>query len=552
MKHDTVYHPREALRAERLQRNWSQSDVAERLGVTVVTVSRWEQGINTPSPYFRLRLCALFSKDATELGLLPPEPTHLPDIAQDHPLFLCDPIIPSPQQEQCPLIGRTTALQQVIAHLCRDQVKSYAIVGLPGVGKTSLALALAQHPQVRKQFCDGILWASLGPTPQLSETLSRWATVLHLNLSDVQRVTAPDAWARYLHQQIGDRRMLFILDDGWKLADGVIMHLGGNQCAYLLTTRFPVLAHAFAGEQVLHLHELTETDSLMLLQHIAPLVHQEHFEHIQRLVQMVGGLPLALTLLGRHLQVQSLIGPPRRLMQTLQHLCTNIQTRFHLEEPLTSWTYLPNYPPGTAMSLRFAISQSVYALPTTAQEALHALAIFPPKPYTFSEEAACAVGNVSPETLDLLVDSGLVELFLQERYQIHHTIADYARLREPNPEIETRLVTFVATFVETHQQDFPVLEQELYTITRAFEIAYARRMHQSLLTGFFALVPFLEHRHLYTLAETLLEQAQQAAIHLDDQQSLERTLLLRDKMDKLRSDFHQAQHAHLEGLAPAQ
>src|SRR5947209_18185607 len=57
------------LRQERIQRNWRQQEVAEKLGTTVLTVSRWERASHQPSAYFRVKLCALFGKRAQELGL---------------------------------------------------------------------------------------------------------------------------------------------------------------------------------------------------------------------------------------------------------------------------------------------------------------------------------------------------------------------------------------------------------------------------------------------------------------------------------------------------
>lgn len=58
------------LRQERHRLNWRQLDLAEQLGTTVVTVKRWERGIQQPSAYFRMKLCTLFGKSAEELGLL--------------------------------------------------------------------------------------------------------------------------------------------------------------------------------------------------------------------------------------------------------------------------------------------------------------------------------------------------------------------------------------------------------------------------------------------------------------------------------------------------
>ncbi len=56
------------LRAERLRRHWSQQELADRLGTPVTSVKRWERKANTPSAYFRIKLMALFGKNAEELG----------------------------------------------------------------------------------------------------------------------------------------------------------------------------------------------------------------------------------------------------------------------------------------------------------------------------------------------------------------------------------------------------------------------------------------------------------------------------------------------------
>src|SRR5690348_9839966 len=58
------------LRQERVQHNWRQHDLAEKLGTSVVTIQRWERGSHQPSAYFRVKLCALFGKSVQELGFV--------------------------------------------------------------------------------------------------------------------------------------------------------------------------------------------------------------------------------------------------------------------------------------------------------------------------------------------------------------------------------------------------------------------------------------------------------------------------------------------------
>ena len=43
-----------------------------------------------------------------------------------------------------------------------------AIHGLGGIGKSTVAIALAHDEEIREYFCDGILWVILGQEPEKS------------------------------------------------------------------------------------------------------------------------------------------------------------------------------------------------------------------------------------------------------------------------------------------------------------------------------------------------------------------------------------------------
>jgi len=67
--------PNQLLRAARMERNWTQKEVADRIGAPhSFNVSRWEQGTAFPSAHYLQQLCRLFDKSARELGLLVEEP----------------------------------------------------------------------------------------------------------------------------------------------------------------------------------------------------------------------------------------------------------------------------------------------------------------------------------------------------------------------------------------------------------------------------------------------------------------------------------------------
>ena len=58
------------LKQERELHLWSQEQVAEMIGTTAPSVSRWEHGHTYPGLHFRQKLCELFDKSAEELGFL--------------------------------------------------------------------------------------------------------------------------------------------------------------------------------------------------------------------------------------------------------------------------------------------------------------------------------------------------------------------------------------------------------------------------------------------------------------------------------------------------
>ncbi|TMC96082.1 MAG: hypothetical protein E6J22_02235 [Chloroflexi bacterium] len=80
--------------------------------------------------------------------------------------------------------------------------------------------------------------------------------------------------------------------------------------------------------------------------------------------------------------------------------------------------------------------------------------------------------NTSVETLDRLIDAGLLEGSGPGRYTLHRTIADYARLRLTDGRVRERMVSFFNAFVETHKTNFDILEREMDNVLAALQIAY--------------------------------------------------------------------------------
>ena len=558
MKKGAKTTPNLQLKQARERRGWSQEDVAQEIGTDAFTVSRWERGVTAPSAHFRQKLAALFDLNIIELGLLPAtidepvqevqvQPTERIEAAFT-PFF--DSAIPPIIAQEQGLVGRIELLQQLKQQLLSARALS-ALSGLPGVGKTALATALAHDEAVRAYFVDGVFWVGLGTTPDVLRQLSRWGTALHCEPTDLSQRSSPQAWAESIHAAIGQRRMLLIIDDAWGIAEARAFQLGGSRCTHLVTTRFPEIARHFTAEGAIVVHELDETDGRRLLMRLAPEAVQAEPEVAQALVSEVGGLPLALVLLGNFLRAQAHSGQPRRLRAALERL-RKADERLRLLEPQPLVGGHPNFAAGTPLSLQAVIGMSDQYISKEARTALRALAVFPPKPNTFSEEAALAVSILPAETLDVLSDAGLLQSNGPARYTLHQTISDYARIHVTDTSAEERFVSYFVDYVEAHSMSYAMLENESNNILAALNIAFERGLHAALIQGVHVFAPLLITRGLSTIAETHLRRSLQAAQEVADCKSQATAHLLLGKIASQREDYEQTRQHWQQGLELAQ
>src|SRR5215469_10115204 len=140
------------LRTAREKRDWTQAEVAEKLGTTSVNVSRWENGITSPGRYYRQKLCALYSASARELGLKREgEEEEVPGAAV--PVFLFNEPLPAAGELYARQRERKTLLSRTL------RKASTSIVGPRRIGKTWLIhyLRLAAPEQLGSRFRIGYL-----------------------------------------------------------------------------------------------------------------------------------------------------------------------------------------------------------------------------------------------------------------------------------------------------------------------------------------------------------------------------------------------------------
>ncbi len=347
-------------------------------------------------------------------------------------------------------IGREEVVSALAARLTSGQEAAVALHGLPGVGKTTLAVALAHHKGVLAHFSDGVLWASLGPHGRAFSALAGWAQVLG---NDISQMAELDDRRQAVQGLIGQRRVLLVIDDVWEVQAARDLQCGGPNCCYLLTSREPRIAEKFAGtEQTSRVTTLDGEAAYRLLQALAPEACQADPPAARKLSESLGGLPLALELVGGYLA-----DPERSVFPELQAeaLAEMADPRRRLE--LASARLGARR--GGEVTLRDTLLFSLETLPEEAQPVFYALGAFAPEPEIFSLEAAKAVTQADDRLLALLVARNLLEKSggTGVELSLHQVLADLARTRLTSEAIGRHQVYYLG-LVKNDPQDWRRIE----------------------------------------------------------------------------------------------
>ena len=150
------------LKQERERHGWSQIHVAERIGSTQVTISRWEKGSAVPGPYYRQKLSELFGRSLAELGLFVEAEQHTSQPASDAKLpDTIDTIWDVPFRRNPFFTGREEILMYLYTVFTGSKVaaltQAQAINGLGGIGKTQIAVEFAYR---FKNLYNAVLWVN--------------------------------------------------------------------------------------------------------------------------------------------------------------------------------------------------------------------------------------------------------------------------------------------------------------------------------------------------------------------------------------------------------
>jgi DNA-binding SARP family transcriptional activator/predicted ATPase len=363
-----------------------------------------------------------------------------------------------------PFIGRETELEELERLLADPGIRLVTILGMGGIGKTRLALAVAerylQNEGAPGPFPDGLFFVPLGQISQPDQIASSMAEALDLRLAD-----APDLRAagigretRTPRQQVLDylreKRLLLILDNIERLLlppiggdeRGGPSHGGDRGRESLLTDILTTAPHvkllitsrerlALREEQAFHLQGLpvpsederpdtTAYSAVQLFLQTARRldsgfdVSDNDLSYLARICHLLEGMPLAIELAAGWVDVLSLAG----IADEIQHGLDFLETE---------WRDAP----ARHRSMRAAFDGSWRRLGEAEQQVLAQLSVFRGG---FTRAAAREVAGADLRTLARLVDRSLLQFHHdRERYQLHELLRQYgAEKLAQDPESE--------------------------------------------------------------------------------------------------------------------
>jgi len=319
-------------------------------------------------------------------------------------------------------VGRDEVVAELRQRLLPSMNKGHvqlvtAVRGWPGVGKTTVAAALAHDQVLARAFPDGLLWASIGQEPNLIGQLDIWARELGGTLLEREKLTVA---SKEVASMLREKRMLLIIDDVWTDEAARPFMVGGIHCSIIITTRITKVAETIGlqPEQVYCLDVLNEEQSIDLLKKLAPEVVAKFFDQCRLLVQELEGLPLALQVAGCLIQSEWFRG--FSVEQLLKHLRSVSVLREKAPAMLDG-------SPSPTISALFKKSTDV--LSDDLRYRFACLGWFAPKPATFTFRAMKDVWEVDDpsDIARQLIDHGLLEPAGPGRYQMHALLVLHAK-----------------------------------------------------------------------------------------------------------------------------
>jgi DNA-binding SARP family transcriptional activator/tetratricopeptide (TPR) repeat protein len=346
-------------------------------------------------------------------------------------------------------VGRTAEIQMLTAGEGAETPVLRIIDGMPGIGKTALAVQAARN--LTGRYPDAQLYLNIHAHDPAHEPLTPAEALdrlLQMLAVPATRIPADLAdRAKLWHAELARRRAMIVLDDA--TGPGQIRPLlpTSGRCLTIVTSRrrYP----DWGAAQAHTLDILPEEEAVSLFTQIAgPLACRDPGQ-VARAVRLCGRLPLAIRVIASHLRH----GRPGGLAGLLDEL-SDIEPRHGHNSDLS-------LPVTTAFEL------SYQRLSPGQQRLLRYLGSSPCPEVTLHAAVALSGGTLADTeaALGALLDHHLLEQPAPGRFQFHDLVHAYAADRAMRTDPETT----------RRQATGRLLDYYLRTVNRANQVLYPRQ-----------------------------------------------------------------------------
>ena len=459
----------EWLKQRRRQLDLTQQELSKRIGYSINTVRKIERDERRPSKQLAKLLATelgiptdkqaafitfarteAYTADMSEtlavLAEVEPEPVPLFGEMPTPPPSKPTNIRHNLPLQQTPFLGREQEINMLLRYLGDPNKRLITIIGAGGMGKTRLALAVAEQClrlQPRRdappgrlynpQFTNGVYFVPLAPLSDPDQIIPTLADVLDfpLETGGEQRRTAKQQVLDYLRQKV----MLLVLDNFEHLLappkSPRTRGTGGGELVADILQSAPQVKIIATSRERLQLHQ----EQLFTLQGLdTPASEQEenveYFTAVQlflqsarrvkhdfqlregdqrwltRICHLVAGMPLAVELAAGWVEMLSLADIAQEIQQSLDFLEADLHNM-----------------PSRHRSMQAVFASSWQRLDKAEREVLSKLSVFRGG---FTRQAAQAVAGATLRQLLRLVSQSLVQAGGTDgRYQLHELLRQY-------------------------------------------------------------------------------------------------------------------------------
>ena len=428
-------------------------------------------------------------------------------------------------------VGRRDEVEAIQHDLVASALPSVALVGMGGVGKSTLAAQMAHS--LRHKFPDGVLWVYAVNAEPL-DILQNWAQLFGYDFRTIADTENRAAAVRGIWH---GKRVLIVLDDVRTPEQMRPLLPSASSCSVILTTRDRDLA-TLANAKVVAIRALTDAHSLELLNAVlgSERVERERIA-AQTIAQTVGHLPLALEIVARLLDRS----PWQSLAMMADRLADASRRLDHLALK--------------DLSVRAAFVVSWAALSTDLRRIFAALGLFHARKCSYAALAATAGVTLEEtvEALSPLAALSLVQMEGPDRVRQHPLLADFAREQINDlAAAQSRWVAYYLNYAEMQQADPARIDAEMENLTAVVETLYTQQQWAQVTRLVTALHPTWVALAHYARARRGYALAIDAASHMHNVHLQAQALICQGYACQEQSDYAEATTCLRAGLHAAQ